>query len=403
MISVTVNRFRPLRILFPLLLLAHIVVAEETPADKLSPRNRLPRPKVFHVLQEVPSFQSGCTNRFHRGEQGEVVLDCGGDGDIATSDGGKTWQRYTHARLWPVGYFGPFPLKNEQVAIHENQYQGALIRRSSDQGRTWSEAEAIPPAAPGGRFPKLRGPYFFSVTVTRSGRIVIPEDYLTGAEGPDPDVLCAHTSGDGGRTWQRSLMIEPPDPLPKKPEGFGEPAVVELEDGTLWMVFRTIFGELWQCQSEDGGLTWGPPSSTGLASPVSNPRAATIPGTGVVVLVWNFARPGRTTTWGAGPSELNVWGPRMPLAFAISKDGCRTWSCPTIIDERYSGYANLHFSETELFVLYGFRPDGPQMAQTGLAVYDLQDVLNQPAWTHETIQPYIDAGLVAAWLERNIP
>ena len=198
-------------------------------------------------------------------------------------------------------------------------------------------------------------------------------------------------------------MIEPPDPLPKKPEGFGEPAVAELADGTLWMVFRSIFGELWQCQSKDGGLTWGPPSSTGLASPLANPRAATIPGTGIVVLVWNFAKPGRTTVWGTGPSTTNVWGPRMPLALSVSYDGCRTWSCPTIIDERKSVYSNLHFSDAELFITYEFQPPGTQQYQTGLVVYDLKELANQPAWTHESIQPYLDAGLVAPWLERNIP
>ena len=401
--SVVANQFRWALGWPVVLLLAHIVTAKETPAEKSGPRNNLPRPQVFHVLQELPAFQGGNTNRFHRGEHGEVVLDCGGAADLASTDGGKTWVRYTGARLWPSGWFGPFSLKDEQVAIHENQYKGALIRRSSDQGRTWSDAEPIPPALPDVIFPKLRGPYFFSVTVTRSGRIVIPEDYLTGGEGPDPDVLSAHTSGDGGRTWQRSLMIEPPDPLPKKPEGFGEPAVVELADGTLWMVFRSIFGELWQCQSKDGGLTWGPPSSTGLASPLANPRAATIPGTGIVVLVWNFAKPGRTTVWGTGPSSANVWGPRMPLAFAVSHDGCRTWSCPTIIDERNSLYANLHFSDNELFVIYEFQPPGEKKYQTGLAVYGLKELADQPAWTHESIQPYIDAGLVVPWLERNIP
>ena len=40
---------------------------------------------------------------------------------------------------------------------------------------------------------------------------------------------------------------------------------------------------------------------------------------------------------------------------------------------------------------------------TDLAVYDLKELANQPAWTHESIQQYLDAGLVAPWLERNIP
>ena len=93
----------------------------------------------------------------------------------------------------------------------------------------------------------------------------------------------------------------------------------------------------------------------------------------------------------------------MPLAIAVSHDSCRTWSCPTIIDERKSVYANLHFSDNELFVHYEFQSPGATKYQTGLAVYTLKELANQPAWTHESIQPYIDAGLVAPWLERNIP
>ena len=191
--SVNGSRFLWVLVLSAVLFVGDIVTAEETPADKSGPGNHEPRPKVFHVVQELPAYQGGCTNRFHRGEQGEVVLDCGGEADIATTDGGKTWERYTGARLWPSGWFGPFSLKDEQVALNENQYKGALIRRSSDQGRTWSDAELIPPALPDDRFPKLRGPYFFSVTVTGSGRIVIPEDYLTGGGRPGPRCLiCPH-------------------------------------------------------------------------------------------------------------------------------------------------------------------------------------------------------------------
>ena len=385
----------------PAICLSSKVSADDLPAGK-APMNLSPPPRVLLDLQDVPAYHGKCTKRFHQGEHGEVVLDCGGDADIATTDGGKTWQTYTGARLWPPGYFGAFQVGKEQVAINEGGYTGALLRRSSDGGRTWSKDEPIPRALETKRYPKLRGPYFFSVTATSKGRIIIPGDYLTGAEGPDPDILIPHSSGDGGRTWRQSAAIEPPDPMPKSYEGFGEPAVVELQDGTLWMVFRAVFGQLWQCMSGDGGQTWGPPSPTGLASPLANPRVARVPGSEAVVLVWNFAKPGHSRAWGTGPSANNVWGPRQPLVFAVSKDGCKTWSCPTVIYEGFGIYPTVHITETEMYVVYDFQPT-PTTGSLGLAVYDVQEVLKQPAWTHETIKPYIDAGLVAPWLDLNIP
>ena len=57
-----------------------------------------------------------------------------------------------------------------------------------------------------------------------------------------------------------------------------------------------------------------------------------------------------------------------------------------MIDERKSLCANLHFSDSELFILYEFQPPGETTYETGLAVYGLSEVAEQPAWTLESIQ-----------------
>lgn len=62
-------------------------------SGQIGPRNYLPSSRVFHVPRELPKYRGGNTNRFHRGDQGEVVLDCGGEANIASTDGGQTWQR----------------------------------------------------------------------------------------------------------------------------------------------------------------------------------------------------------------------------------------------------------------------------------------------------------------------
>jgi hypothetical protein len=191
--------------------------------------------------------------------------------------------------------------------------------------------------------------------------------------------------------------------MPKAPEGFGEPAVAELADGTLLMVFRTCLGHLWRCTSKDGGLTWSAPSSTGLASPLANPKVARIPGSDAIILVWNFAKAGISRSWGSGPSANNVWGPRKPLVLAISRDAGKTWTCPTVICETQAIYATIHFTETQIHIVYEFLPTGAETHHIGVAVYDVNEALKQPAWTHETIKPYIDAGLIAPWMDLNIP
>ena len=202
--------------------------------------------------------------------------------------------------------------------------------------------------------------------------------------------------------WRRSPVVEPPSPLPKALEGFGEPAVVELSDGTCWMVFRSVYGHLWQTVSSDGGLTWGPSSSTGLASPLSNVKARRIPGTDAVVLCWNNAVPGPSRDFGAIPS---VYRPRAPLVFSVSHDNCKSWCCPVTIYEGTGVYPQIGFSEKSMFVSYMSNPN-PRVgsgAPYGLtvSVYDKQSVLNLPVWTQKTIQPFISAGRVAHWLALN--
>lgn len=64
--SVNGSRFLWVLVLSAVLFAGDFITAEETPADKSGPRNQEPRPKVFHVVQELPAYHGGCTNRFNR-------------------------------------------------------------------------------------------------------------------------------------------------------------------------------------------------------------------------------------------------------------------------------------------------------------------------------------------------
>ena len=45
--------------------------------------------------------------------------------------------------------------------------------------------------------------------------------------------------------------------------------MVELKDGRVYMIIRNSLGSIYRAISNDGGLTWGEPASTGLTSPVA--------------------------------------------------------------------------------------------------------------------------------------
>ena len=120
----------------------------------------------------------------HAGPNGEVVLYWDKDRAFATSDEGRTWSAYKGPLLWPEeGSFPVCRVGKDLVAIRA----GKWVQRSGDNGKTWSKSQPIPRASVK-KYPELKDYYTFSITTTSAGRIVIPEDYLCGREGPDPDV-----------------------------------------------------------------------------------------------------------------------------------------------------------------------------------------------------------------------
>jgi hypothetical protein len=240
---------------------------------------------------------------------------------------------------------------NELLAFGFNNkdcYEGTYVWWSADEGKTWAGGKRL--TGDKDRWAPMNN----RVLVTSRGRLILPIEQLLGAEGPDPNKIGTIYSDDAGRSWTRSPIFGPPPPLPTKPEGFGEPSVVELTGGRIWMVFRTRHGHLWQAWSNDGGAHWGKPSSTGLVSPASAVNAKRIPGTNAVIAFWNHAKPGTSPNWNDYP---NLWTPRSPLVFAISRDDCKTWSRPMTVETGTAAYPSICFSEKEMFAAHWMDPN----------------------------------------------
>jgi len=261
------------------------------------------------------------------------------------------------------------------------------VYHSKDGGRTWNDGHPLMRwpkhvRVPGG--PERGGLLWTTagdrIVVTRKGHLVISVEFLLGGEGLGPEMLGTMVSEDDGVTWRCYDLFGPPAGYRDRPEGFGEPKPVELADGRMWLVFRTCLGHLWQAFSEDGGRTWGEPTSTGLVAPLAPLHAQRVPGHNAVVVVFSNSKPTESTAW---RENYNFWFPRGPMVFAVSHDHCKTWSRPVVVTETEGYMRNIFFSDKEMFINYeegnhrehwveGFR------FRPKLVIYDLKDVLALP-------------------------
>lgn len=199
----------------------------------------------------------------------------------------------------------------------------ALIKRSKDEGKSFSEPKEIWNNKPVN---------FASSTVKRlkSGRIIMPVSKQTGLVWTPEDhfdVGCIF-SDDEGESWEFSNNWIY---LPMR--GCSEGHVEELIDGRVLMVLRTQLGSVFKSYSEDGGETWSKAQTTGMKAPESCPDINRIVQTGDLMLTWNNSL--------YDPKFRSHYGKRTPLTVAISKDEGQTWAnIKDIEDDPYWGYTN---------------------------------------------------------------
>ncbi|HVF10507.1 MAG TPA: sialidase family protein [Abditibacteriaceae bacterium] len=126
-------------------------------------------------------------------------------------------------------------------------------------------------------------------------------------------------SSDEGMTWAPGGDVhvdaeKAAQHLPHATGGLDEPAIVELPDGTLFLLGRTGTDRLWQSFSHDGGLTWQAPTPSPLESHNCPAALLRLEEDGAILVVYN-----------------NHPLQRARLSARVSADGCRTWSEPKIL------------------------------------------------------------------------
>ena len=150
----------------------------------------------------------------------------------------------------------------------------AWVRRSDDEGRTWSDAVCC---TQGEQYHVIVNDCALQLA---DGRIILPYEVCNEAWGGDEHIEAAVAySDDDGATWSLSAnQIYAPK------RGAMEAMVVEKRDGRLWMLMRTDQGTLWEAYSTDRGVTWSDAADAGIEAPQSPFVFKRMPTTGDILL-----------------------------------------------------------------------------------------------------------------------
>ena len=168
--------------------------------------------------------------------------------DAAVKPGRPAMLQAHDGTLW-VFYYGYVKYDAKNPAACDSDVWAV---RSTDGGKTWTGRRRVFDGYVG----MLQG-----AIQTKSGNLVVP---LCHFHEPTRFIGGCAVSTDNGKTW---LFAGPVDIGPEADAkqripyngGAMEPTIVELRDGRILMLLRTITGRMWRSESRDGGLTWARP------------------------------------------------------------------------------------------------------------------------------------------------
>ena len=251
---------------------------------------------------------------------------------VKSYDKGKTWgQPYTmlepYAGTDGAGYCHPsfLRLDNGEILLSYIRanfvvtpyVSGNLIRRSSDEGQTWS-APTIQSTAPGNPSQQYDGVAHIHndrMQILSTGRIIAMaerKDYHLSRFSHNGYVGMAYYSDDQGYTWQPGTGVVDMYPIEVQ-----EADVVELKSGRLMMFARSYDAHPVCAYSDDFGETWlGGQLMTELSMPYCGfTTVRRIPSTDDLLFIW----PGEANLINGVPT-------RSSLNCAISQDEGNTFT-----------------------------------------------------------------------------
>ena len=267
-----------------------------------------------------------------------------------SADGGRTWKKDVATVVPNEGACNVMSVSLVRMAngdiglfyLRKNSAEDnrVWLRRSSDEGLTWSAPHLCVPEP---------GYYVLNncrVVRLKSGRLVLPLCRHEAKKGRISDwagKLVCEISDDDGRTWRRAQEPFATFDTAGKRVTTQEPGVIELKDGRALMYARTRHGRQWFYYSSDNCQTWTKGEPGTLWGPCS-PATITRLKSGALFAVWNdhetfpeYAKQG--PGWASGT--------RRPLSVALSYDEGRTWVNRKVVEDLPKGWY-CYFSVLEL-------------------------------------------------------
>lgn len=170
-----------------------------------------------------------------------------------------------------------------------------MLKRSSDEGLTWSAAARLPDG--------ILGPI-------KNKPVLLESGLLLCGSSTEHDGWRVHLewTADFGTTWEKSDSINDGREL-----GLIQPTIFTHADGRLQILCRSRQKSIVESWSKDNGRTWSAPRQTTLVNPNSGIDGLTLHD-GRQLLVYNHTEKGRS-----------------PLNVAVSKDG-KAWQAGLVLE-----------------------------------------------------------------------
>lgn len=226
------------------------------------------------------------------------------------------------------------------------------MKRSKDNGHTWSEREALPEGFLG---PIKNKPELIN------GVLLCPSS--TEKTGWKAHI---EFTTDFGKTWTKTDAINDPKILQAI-----QPSILKYADGRLQILCRSRNTTLNESWSTDGGKTWSTMQASALPNNNSGTDAVTLRD-GRQLLVYNHNLP--NASW------VNGKGPRTPLNVAVSKDG-KVWSAALILEDspisQYSYPSVIQTKDGLVHIVYTWRREKIKHVVVDPNKLELKEIVNK--------------------------
>ena len=227
-----------------------------------------------------------------------------------------------------------------------------MLKRSTDHGKTWSEAEALPKGFIG---PVKNKPVWLD-----NGKLICP----SSTEGDNGWQVHFEITPDFGKTWEKVGPINSPSTY-----SIIQPSVLIHPDGRLQILCRSKNSVIVDSWSSDMGETWSLPQESGLPNNNSGTDAVSL-ADGRQLVVYNHVK----TPVGASK------GYRTPLNVSVSADG-KNWSAALVLEDseisQYSYPAVIQSADGMVHIIYTWRREKMKYVKVDPEKLKLTKIVNE--------------------------